>query len=122
MPFIEPAHRQAILIARVLAWSLAVAILVLSVVPPALRPETALPHSLEHFAIFCATGMAFGLAYSRRYLLLLPLLVIFAGSIEILQLMVHGRHARLSDFVVDALAASVGCLMPLLARRNERKQ
>jgi VanZ family protein len=34
--------------------------------------------------------------------------VIFAGAIELAQLYTPGRHARLSDFVVDALAAGAG--------------
>ena len=93
----------------------------LSIVPPSLRPETVLPHGVEHFGIFYAAGTAFGLAYSRRYLLLLPLLIIFAGGVEVLQSIVPGRHARLSDFFVDAFAACIGALTPLLARRLSSK-
>lgn len=94
--------------ARVVAWTLVGAIIVLSVVPPTIRPQTPLPHTVEHFGIFFATGMAFGFAYFRRHvLLLMPLLVAFAGAVEVMQLPVPGRHARLSDFVVDA---SAGCL------------
>ena len=93
----------------------------LSIVPPALRPETALPHHVEHFGIFYATGAAFGLAYFQRYHLLLPLLLIFAAGVEVMQSIVSGRHARLSDFVVDALAACVGALTALLARRVSSK-
>jgi len=50
--------------ARIAAWGLATAIIVLSVVPPGLRPETGVPHSLEHFLIYAVTGCAFGLVYS----------------------------------------------------------
>lgn len=113
----QPVNRGPLLFARVIAWSLAAAVVALSVVPPSLRPETVLPHGVEHFGIFYATGAAFGLVYYPRYLLLLPLLIIFAASVEILQLIVPGRHARLTDFVVDALAVCVGALTPLLARR-----
>jgi VanZ family protein len=97
-----------IMSARTGAWLLAVAIIVLSFVPPSLRPETDLPHDLEHFAIFVATGVAFGVGYSRRPGLVSVWLVIFAGAIEFAQILVPGRHARLSDFVVDALAAWIG--------------
>ena len=34
----------------------------------------------------------------------------FAGAIEVGQLSVSGRHARLSDFIVDAFAACIGFL------------
>lgn len=103
--------------ARVIAWALAAAVIVLSVVPPNLRPKTDLPHDLEHFGIFCATGLAFGLGYRFRHGLLLACLVIFAGAVECAQLFVPGRHARLSDFIIDAVAACIGAIMVLLADR-----
>jgi len=95
---------------RIAAWSLAATILVLSLVPPDLRPETGLPHKLEHLLIFAATGAAFGLGYDAKPGLLAIQLVIFAGAIEIAQLFVPGRHARLSDFLVDAVAVCAGSI------------
>lgn len=92
--------------ARPAAWFLAVVITVLSLVPPEFRLETGAPHDLEHFAIFAATGFAFGLGYSRPRLVMVAL-VIFAGAIELAQTFVPGRHARLSDFIVDAVAMCV---------------
>jgi VanZ family protein len=102
-------------IVRIAAWALAAAIAILSLAPPMLRPETGAPHSLEHFTIFAATGFAFGLGYRDRHHLLAVLLVIFSGSIEIAQLFVPGRHARLSDFIIDALAACIGLIMASLS-------
>lgn len=96
--------------ARISAWSLAAAIVILSLVPPQLRPETDLPHELEHFLIFAATGAAFGLAYVVRSMLLATWLVTFAGAVELAQLFVPGRHARLSDFLVDAVAVCAGSI------------
>lgn len=109
--------RHVLVFTRAIAWSLAAAIVVLSTVPPRLRPETILPHGLEHFAIFCATGIAFSVGYPRRRLRLIMLLVIFSGVVEIAQLCVPGRHARLTDFVVDALAVCAGVMAPLLAQQ-----
>jgi VanZ family protein len=106
-------HRAA----RIAAWSLATAIIVLSVVPPGLRPETGTPHDLEHFMIYLATGLAFGLGYDRKRGLLAILLVIFSGSVEIIQLFIPGRHARLSDFIVDALAMCCGVMTVSLVSR-----
>jgi len=68
------------------------------------------PHNLEHFLIYWATGLAFGLGFKRRFGLLAILLLIFTGSIEIAQLFVPGRHARLSDFVIDAVAMWIGLI------------
>jgi VanZ family protein len=92
------------------ALGLATAIVVLSVVPPALRPETGLPHGLEHFVIYWATGVAFALGYELKLGLLATLLMFFLGAVEFAQLFVPGRHARLSDFIVDALATIVGAM------------
>ncbi len=110
----------AVLLARVGGWSLAAAIVVLSIVPATLRPETGLPHSIEHFAIYWAMGLAFAVGYSLTPLLA-TLLVVFSGAVEILQLFIPGRHARLSDFIVDALASVVGLLsVSLIAQMRGR--
>jgi hypothetical protein len=100
--------------ARIAAWILAALIVILSLVPPTLRPETGAPHGLEHFTIFAVTGFAFGLGYRGRYYLLTILLIMFSGTIEIAQLFVQGRHARLGDFIIDAVAACIGLVMASL--------
>jgi VanZ family protein len=109
------ARSQGSKTARIAAWLLTAAIVILSLVPPTLRPETSAPHSVEHFTIYAAAGFAFGLGYKRRHDLLAVLLVIFSGSIEIAQLFVPGRHARLSDFIIDAIAACIGLIMASLS-------
>ena len=90
------------------AWLLVIAIVILSVVPPSLRPITDAPHDLEHLAIFAATGLAFGFGYRFRHLYQAVGLAAFAGAVEIAQYWVPGRHARLGDFTVDALGACIG--------------
>ena len=110
---------RVLTITRITAWLLIVAIAVLSLVPPRLRPETGAPHNLEHFAIFAAAGLAFGFSYSRRPVWVAIALVIFAGAIELAQRLVPGRHARLSDLIVDAFAMCVSvALGSILAGRN----
>jgi len=104
--------------ARVAGWFLAAVIAVLSLVPPWLRPETGAPHNLEHLAIFAATGFAFGLAYNRSPALVMVALVTFAGAIEVAQLFVPGRHARLSDFIVDALSLCIGAAVGFVTART----
>ena len=98
------------------ALGLATAIVALSVVPPSLRPETGLPHGIEHFVIYWGTGLAFALGYELKPALLATRLVFFSGAVETAQLFVPGRHARLSDFIVGALAITVGVMaVPLVA-------
>ncbi|MGO9847953.1 MAG: VanZ family protein [Methylocella sp.] len=108
-------------VARFIAWSLLVVITVLSLVPATWRPETSAPHNVEHLAIFCATGFAFGLAYGRRPFLVMAALVIFAGAIELAQLFTPDRHARLSDFIVDSLSLCAGVAVASVAVRTLRQ-
>jgi VanZ family protein len=103
--------------ARVVAWTLAVAVIILSFIPPGLRPETGAPHFLEHFSIYVILGAVFAIGYNKNQRLLAILFVIFGGVIEAAQLFAPGRHARLSDFVVDTLGMYVGLLAVALAVR-----
>ena len=89
-------------------WACVIAIAALSLVAPSLRPVTILPHDVEHAAIFAITGLTLGLGYPNRTQLHMSALIIFAAVIELAQLYAPGRHARVIDFVVDALAACAG--------------
>ena len=89
-------------------WACVIAIAMLSLVAPALRPVTILPHDLEHAAIFALTGLALGLGYPNRVQLHMSVLIVFSAAIELAQLYAPGRHARVIDFAVDALAACAG--------------
>lgn len=89
-------------------WLLALAIIVLSLVPPSHRPTTGTSQGFEHVSIFLATGAAFGLGLPNRSMILAAALAAFSGAIEIAQLWAPGRHARMSDFLFDAAAACVG--------------
>jgi len=102
---------------KTMAWLLVVAITVLSVVPPASRPVTYAPHNLEHILVYLATGLAFGIGYPKRPWTLAIGLVAFAGAIEFVQLFIPGRHARLSDFIIDALAGCLGVAVSYMFAR-----
>ena len=106
-------------LAQIAAWLLLSAIVVLSVVPAQDRPVTPAPHYIEHLVIFLLTGLAFGLGYVRRRLAGIFALVVFSAAIELIQLEIPGRHARFSDFLVNALSISVGVgLATVVARRR----
>jgi|SRR5579859_5255152 VanZ family protein len=96
--------------ARLVGWLLAMLIVVLSLVPVELRPETGAPHNLEHFSIFFITGIAFGFGYAHRPIVVSVDLIIFAGAVEIAQRFIPGRHARLMDFLIDSVALCIGAL------------
>ena len=99
-------HMQRIFQAT--AWLLARTIVVLSLGSPSVRPVTGAAHDLEHLLIFLATGTAFGLGYPRRGWLLTIALPTFAAAIETAQNWVPGRHAGMSDFLVDAATLCLG--------------
>jgi len=93
---------------QLIGWLLALTIIVLSLVPPTHRPVTGTSQGFEHLSIFLATGAAFGLGYTTRLWILAAALVAFSAAIELAQIVVPGRHARLSDFLMDAAAACAG--------------
>ena len=103
--------------ARIIAWLLVIILTLLSVVPPWLRPNTNVSHNVEHFAALFVTGLAFGLGYNRRPVMVALVLVLFCAAIETVQLFVPGRHSRLSDFIVDAAAAMAGVTVAFVGDR-----
>ena len=108
------------LLFKILTLGLLVAVLALSVVPPELRPVTEAPHDVEHFAIFVVLGGAAVLGYSLTFRVWIIGGPLYAAFIEIIQLVVPGRHARLSDFVVDAAAVLIGSCCAALLLRSSR--
>jgi VanZ family protein len=96
---------------RIIAWLLATAITFATLGPARLRPHSHLGQDGEHALAFILVGLAFGLAYTGNRLRTAVIAVILIGAIEVLQLLVPGRHARLEDFVLDALTACVGFIV-----------
>jgi VanZ family protein len=110
---------------KLLAWCLAAAVAFATLGPPDFRPHASpLGQDGEHALAFVLLGIAFGVAYTRNRLMTAAVAVGLTGLIEILQLWAPGRHARLEDFLVDALAACVGLAAAALwdwtVRRTQR--
>lgn len=97
-----------IIVLRICAWLLAAAVTFATLGPPRYRPHADLGHDGEHALAFVLVGLAFALAYPKHRRLAATIAIVAIGILELLQLLVPGRHARLEDFIVDALAASVG--------------
>lgn len=93
---------------RMIAWILAAAVAFATLGPPTYRPHSNLGQDGEHALAFALVGLAFGMAYGRNRWMTAAISVVLIGLLEILQLWMPGRHARLEDFVVDAMAAGVG--------------
>jgi hypothetical protein len=94
-------------LARTIAWLGILAIIVLSVVPADNRPVTGVGSQFEHVAIFSGAAAAFAVGYEFSPIRLVLLAFFFCAGIELLQLPLPTRHARISDFVIDFSAACV---------------
>jgi len=92
-------------VARAVAWIGLLAIVVLSVVPASERPVTGSGSLAEHFAMFALVAGAFALGYELALIRLAALALLFCAGIELLQIPLPTRHARLSDFAIDFVAS-----------------
>jgi VanZ family protein len=97
------------IILKLFAWCLAAAVAFATLGPPGYRPHAfSLGQDGEHALAFVLLGLAFGRAYTGNRLFTAAIAVGLTGLIEILQFWAPGRHARLEDFVVDALTVCIG--------------
>jgi hypothetical protein len=108
---------------RIIAWVLLGLCIAATVVPIGLRPHVALPADADRALAFAVLGMAFGLAYPRRWLTVSLFLMLAAFSIESLQFLSPSRHPGLSDAVIKALGALFGVavahgMLRYMARRH----
>jgi|SRR5271167_1148452 len=106
-------------ISTIAGW-LALAFIIYATLSPVdARPSLANPH-LEHFAAFAVMGLAFGLAYPNRVLLVVGVVVGTALGLEALQLLTPDRHGRAADALVKTLGGisgiSVGQMAAFLLR------
>ena len=96
------------ILVRAFAWLLATAVTFATLGPPGLRPHSDLGQDGEHALAFILVGLAFGLAYRKQRLAAAAVSVILIGLLELMQFWAPGRHARLEDFLVDAVTACAG--------------
>jgi VanZ family protein len=88
-------------VARALAWVGILAIIILSVVPAADRPVTGAGHLFEHLAAYALVAGVFAIGYHRSLIWTLLLAFFFCCGIELLQVPLPTRHARVTDFIID---------------------
>lgn len=100
-------------LARALASIGILAIIVLSVVPSIDRPVTGAGQGVEHFLAFGLVAGMFSIGYRLSLIQLLLLALVFCGVVELLQVPLPTRHARVSDFFVDFVAScfAIGCVV-----------
>lgn len=108
------------ILVRLSAWLLAAAVTFATLGPPRYRPHAHLGQDGEHALAFILVGLAFGLGYREHRRLAAAIAVVLTGALELAQLFVPGRHARLEDFIVDALTACAGFVAAALLDRFTR--
>ncbi|MEA2987433.1 MAG: hypothetical protein QOG83_144 [Alphaproteobacteria bacterium] len=109
-------------VARVAGWFLVAAVVVLTLAPPGLRPGTGVEHHLEHLLAFALVGLMFGLGYPDRRLAVIVLGLTMIAVLEVLQLWVPGRHARVSDFLMNSVGVLLGVAVATLLRRMRTRR
>ena len=107
-------------VGRAVAWLAIFAIVILSVIPAAERPVTGHSQAFEHFVAFGIVAALFSLVYRLRFWQLLLLALVYCGSIELLQVPLPTRHARISDFVIDVLASWTAICVVAIAHKLPR--
>jgi VanZ family protein len=97
------AYRRSVV--RGLAWFGILAVVILSIVPATERPVTGTGQWFEHFAAFALVAGTFAVGYRLSLMRLLLLAFLFCGGIELIQVPLSTRHARLSDFAIDCIGS-----------------
>ena len=93
--------------ASLCGWIAAPAIVFLTLGPQRWRPKTGLP-DVERFAAFFVTGTCLGVAHPRRRSRLSCMILLSAGSLEVCQNLIQGRHGRWRDGIAKAAGGLVG--------------
>jgi VanZ family protein len=104
--------------ARILAWIGILAIIVLSIVPAAERPVTDFGNQLEHFTAFALAAGAFAIGYDQSFPRLMLFALFFCGGLELLQVPLPTRHARVSDFIIDFVASCFAFGLVHIAKKS----
>ncbi len=110
---------------RLLAWTVALGLVVVTLSPIEARPVLTSPN-IERAGAYALFGFLLALSYPRRWGLAVVAAVVLAGALEAAQGLTVSRHGRVFDFLVKGGAATIGGLAAqavhlLLARRAARR-
>lgn len=93
--------------ARIAAWGCIALIVFATLSPIQARPHLA-SQGIEHFAAFALTAALFSIAYPRRIGLVLAIVLMAAIGLELAQLVLPDRHARLIDVLRKCIGGTAG--------------
>ena len=98
------------------AWLGLIGIVFSTLSPIGLRPHVGGPNYERLFA-FALIGALFGLAYPKHLVRITIIVVGFALGLEILQMIIPGRHGRMFDAVVKSCGAMAGVSVAAMLNR-----
>jgi VanZ family protein len=104
------------------SWVIILCLVIVTVVPADERPVTGLQHDIEHFLAFALAGLTFGFAYAQSVRVNLLSAFVFTLALELSQIPLATRDARLRDFMVDAAAACLGIVIAHFCRKLVKDQ
>lgn len=107
-------------LAKFAAWAGLCVIAYLTLSPLRDRPTLLTSSKLEHFAAFSILGTLFCLAYPRRILVVLLIVLGSAALLELLQFLTPDRHGRTLDALQKMAGGAAGVLAGLAVLRFDR--
>lgn len=102
----------------ILAWLILAVIVFSTLSPIGMRPRLGVFVHLERFGAFAAMGFLFAIVHSRRAAAVLVCIVVAVVGLELLQMTMSDRHARLSDLAVKAAGGVFGVACGWFLMRN----
>jgi VanZ family protein len=101
------------------AWGTIAFIVFATLSPLGLRPEMG-DANLERFGAYALAGFLLLLAYPRRLILVVVLVLGVAAALELLQLVTPDRHGHFADACVKAAGGVVGVALAFILIRFKR--
>lgn len=98
------------------AWIILLGVVFSTLSPIGLRPHVGGPN-YERLLAFAVIGGLFGVAYPQHLLRTALIVVGFALGLEVLQMIIPGRHARLFDALVKSCGGIVGVMAAAILNR-----
>jgi VanZ family protein len=102
---------------KLIAWALLAYIAFATLSPIELRPVSPLPTQLERALALAVVGFFFALAYPRRIVLIIVLVLGTTILLEVLQLVTPSRHGRSIDLAVKLIGGACGIAIGQIVRR-----
>lgn len=99
------------------AWLMLAAVVFATLAPIEYRPSSSFTPNFERLGTFAVLGFLFALAYPRRLLVIIALVLGAGVGLELLQLLAVGRHGTLRDLVFKLVGGGLGIAAAVVLRR-----